>query len=139
MFSYGYDTFLGPFPAAFCQFDTLGHGDSCYDFSLTLDSSHDWLAADQTCKDVGMHLITLEDGLENEWLNDHLKKTGLGETLNDIGFWIGYKGKFDLLTQIQPKIQKNFENGFDCLKHLTHILPYLMLWGRIKLNFIDNI
>ena len=59
-----------------------------------ISMSHDWPASDQRCKDVGMHLITLEDDLENAWLNDYLKHTGLDSSTAEVGIWIGYKGKF---------------------------------------------
>jgi hypothetical protein len=78
------------FATAFCQFDTIGSGDSCYDFELT--SKHDWSAADQRCRDVGMHLVVVEDEAENKWLNTYLQQTGVGEEPTP-GFWLGYKGE----------------------------------------------
>ena len=81
------------FSIAFCQFETLGKGDSCYDFYLTDHDTHDWMNAEQLCKDVGMHLITLESVDENQWLNNYLNQAGLEDYYNEMGIWIGYKGK----------------------------------------------
>jgi len=80
------------FSSAFCQFETLGHGDSCYDFNLMINMNHDWETSDKGCTDVGMHLITLEDEMENNWLNTYLKLSGVEPDSRTVGMWIGYKG-----------------------------------------------
>ena len=54
--------------------------------------SHDWRDADQLCKDLGMHLITLEHEAENTWLNTYLKQSGLDDSAAKTGLWLGYQG-----------------------------------------------
>ena len=39
-----------------------------------------------------MHLITVEDGAENSWLNTYLQQAGIAQEMADLGIWLGYKG-----------------------------------------------
>ena len=73
---------------AFCQFETIGWGDSCYDFDPS--KLHEWKTSNQTCSDVGMHLVVVEDEAENSWLNTYLKQVAIGD--RNI-MWLGYYGK----------------------------------------------